>query len=531
MLIDTPPHHRFEVDPMSLAGSFPLLQSRTRKLSLIVLLLAAAFFTTALNRPPRPWPASQTPVVFWAWHDHAPSPTDVSNAVQRLATRAIFIRAGQIDWQNGKLQRIRAVTGTLPQGIDVHLVYNGTRQLLADLDRIDESQLANTINSAYEADVLRSAKDQVRVVGLQIDLDVPTRLLGKYEKTLKVLRAQLKPGAQLSITGLPTWMQSRELRSTLAQVDFWTPQLYGLELPERLDQSIPISSPATISSFVDQARELDEPYYAGLAAYSWTLLYSSSGYPISLRGDMDPALIAADANLELIEQRQFAGAPGEWRYVYRVKADGVTDQLAMRAGDVLVVDVPSSESLRVAARAVRERAGAKLKGICVFRLPATDDLATLTLEQVAPALSDVDSRAQVEVEILSDVKSLSRPPASSPAYTIVLRNVGTESSTIGRVKIDLQMSPGTIENWATGSATVEFLCGTLEARDTNALGPCSQRRANVLRIKPRILAAGQSIRLQLTLNSEPQKIPVRVEMETDTGRSYLDWRVVQIESR
>ena len=51
------------------------------------------------------------------------------------------------------------------------------------------------------------------------------------------------------------------------------------------------------------ARELDKPFYAGLAAYSYALLYNSSGSLISLRG-VDPAL-AADANLELTSSVRF----------------------------------------------------------------------------------------------------------------------------------------------------------------------------------------------------------------------------------
>src|SRR5205085_10990414 len=176
----------------------------------------------------------------------------------------------------------------------------------------------------FRTDTARAVSDHARVVGLQIDIDMPTRLLGRYQKTLRALRAGLKPGTQLSFTGLPTWMSSSELPATLAEVDFWVPQLYGAEIPERLDQSIPISSLQTVSAFVSQARSFDRPFLAGLAAYSWTLLYNSSGSLISLRGDMDPRVIAADQNLELIEQRPFAppampGAPtaSEWREVFR----------------------------------------------------------------------------------------------------------------------------------------------------------------------------------------------------------------------
>src|SRR5262249_33371092 len=192
---------------------------------------------------------------------------------------------------------------------------------------------------------------------------------GRYERILRELRPKLPPEMKLSITGLPTWMQSPQLPSTLTQVDFWTPQFYGAEIPERVDQLIPISTPDDVERFVNHARALDKPFYAGLAAYSWALLYNNSGTLISVRGNMDQSVIAQDPNLELIDQRRFDSTQ-EWRYVYRARADGVTNGIAMHAGDVLVLDVPSAESLRQSARIVRQWAGEKLLGICVFRLPA-----------------------------------------------------------------------------------------------------------------------------------------------------------------
>jgi hypothetical protein len=490
-------------------------------------LVAAALAIASYPRKPRVWPVAEVPIAFWAWHNQTPSEADVREAIERTKARTIFLRAGQIDLQEGKLRRIRPVTGALPKEVDLHLVYNATRKFLAQLEQTNESSLAEAIGAAFRTDVERAASEHARVVGLQIDIDMPTRLLGRYEKTLRLLRAQLKPGTQLSITGLPTWMQSTELRTTLAQVDFWIPQLYGAEIPERSDQAIPISSLQTVSNCVSQARALDKPFYAGLAAYSWTLLYNSNGSLISLRGDMDPRAIASDQNLELIEQRPFepqtvtgSAIASEWRNVYRARTDGVVNDLAMHAGDLLVVDVPSAESLRVSARIVRDLAGEKLLGICVFRLPTVDDAATLTVEQVASALADLDSVARVEVRILPDAK----------AWILEVKNAGTASAISGTLKIELETSPGTIADFTPhGLDSVESLC---TPTNLSGLEPCSFRRADVIRFKPRTLLAGQTVTARLTMSlSDSRVIPVLVEMQTDTGQTYQNRIEVISESR
>jgi len=355
----------------------------------VVLMAAAVLIWKVLHRP-RPWPIDQVPIAFWAWRTRAPEEKDVRQAVMRNQARALFLHAGQIDYQDGALTNIPAVVGPLPDKIDLHLVYNATRDLRANLECIDENDLADQIRDAFQRDYQRGSAEHAHIVGIQLDIDVPTRLLGRYERVLKALRMGLPPGLKLSITGLPTWMRSSQLRSTLTQVDFWTPQFYGATLPGRVDQLIPISNPDDVERFINSARALGKPFYAGLAAYSWVLHYDQAGRLIKVRGNMDPEVIRLDPNLELIDRRQF-DSTSEWRYAYRARADGVTEGLAMRAGEVLVLDVPTAESLRQSARTVRQWAGESLLGICVFRLPATDDPATLTSAEVAAALADQDS--------------------------------------------------------------------------------------------------------------------------------------------
>lgn len=504
--------------------------------------MAVAFGISSFARKPRAWPVTEVPIVFWAWRNQTPTDADVREAINKVHARSIFLRAGQIDYQEGKLRRIRPVTGPLPKGIALHLVYNATRTLLAQLESVDENALAETISSAYQADTERATQEHASVVGVQIDIDVPTRLLGRYRKTLSALRDRLKPGVQLSITGLPTWMDSSELTATLAQVDFWIPQLYGAEIPERSDQLIPISAPETVSRFVSRAREFNKPFYAGLAAYSWSLLYSQTGSLISLRGDMDPAIIASDPNLELIDQRPFAvsainsvtrGAAknSEWRYMYRARADGVTDDLVMHPGDVLVVDVPSAESLRLSAQVVRNLAGKKLLGICVFRLPTAEDPATLTVGQIASALADLDSVTDVEVRLRPEPQAPPGQQTTQRKWILEVRNAGTASAIVGGLKIDLRINPGTVDSVTPqGSGSIEFLCAAAGGGNLIDLEPCSQRRAQVIRFKPRTLIPGQTVRARLGMNLDsPRVVPVLIEMQTDAGETHSELLEVRAE--
>ena len=480
---------------------------------------------------PRVWAVDEVPVAFWAWRTQSPGESDIRAATEKANAQVVFLRAGQIDYQDGKLRRIRPLAGSLPRGIKLHLVYNTTRAVLEQLESIDPQTLATEFARDYREDAERARRDGADIRGLQLDIDFPTRLLSRYEQTLNTLRKEIQPGAELSITGLPTWMESPVLNDVLKNVDFWVPQFYGAEIPTHSSQIIPISSPKSISYFVNKAREIDKPFYAGLAAYSVVLLYSASGSLISLRGDMNPTVIASDPNLELTNQRSFESA--ERRYAFRAKEDGVTDGLNMRAGDVLVIDLPAAETLRIAARITRELAGKKLLGICVFRLPARDDPATLTVEQVTAALNDRNSEASIEVRIKAEsrVDNTQFGSGSINKHKLILEctNSGTTSPIVGSLILDLSVPAGSFEAMTPQpGVSIQPMCVT---GHTTGPQPCSERRATLLRLTAQFLSPGQTLTTSLVLNRAVSGTTnASITMQTDTDQTYSVQREVSIEA-
>lgn len=163
-----------------------------RFLSLATIAVTVSLAGSIFSLTSSEWKVEGVPIAFWAWRNEAPRQRDVTAAVDKARARTLFLRAGQIDWQDGEIKRIRPVNGPLPAG-----------------------------------------------------------------KLLAATRKSLEPGIQLSITGLPAWMEASELKTTLKEVNFWIPQLYGSELPGRFDQMVPISSTDDITHFVKQARALE----------------------------------------------------------------------------------------------------------------------------------------------------------------------------------------------------------------------------------------------------------------------------------
>jgi uncharacterized protein DUF3142 len=517
-----------------------LSASRRHKKSLVLLsglILPAALLALRYERVPRAWAVNEVPITFWAWQLESPSEADVQEAISEAGARALFLRAGQLDCERNELRRIRALRGKFSHNIKLHLVYNATRSLLTRFERIDTDELATVILRAFEEDKSRADKDKAQVVGLQLDFDMPTRLLGRYTHLLNALRRNLPRAVELSITGLPTWMDSRALDETLAEVGFWIPQFYGASIPDSLDAPSPIASVQSVAREVERARGLGRPFYAGLAAYGYAILYGRDGRLTGLRGDLDPNLVVRNPNLILIERRPFeiqkdadqGLLSGEWRYLYRARSDFVIDGLTVRAGEHLLLDAPTSQSMRDTARIVRNRAGDLLLGLCIFRLPCRDDRTTLTIKEVSGALSDTDSRFSTNLH--ADIES-SRENSGQHRLTLRIANAGSSRSLmgVGAINLDLPLPRGSLRAVSLrGFDTFEPLCA-----DSNAqtLQPCSLRRANLLRLSSTTWVPGEVAYAAIEIAEEPpETLAVTISAETDDGRTMNDRQTVTLVRR
>lgn len=363
---------------------------RGRGVTVVVLLTlvvaCAGWSLFASNVPVKA--ASDTPVAFWSWRSEFPEQYVVDRAVSATGARTLFVRAGTLESGHSGIIRIRETSGACPTGIDIHFVYNATPALLDDFESTEVAEMADVIVDAYELDAARAIESGGSVCGLQLDLDVPTRLLSRYEELLRAVDSRLPEGSQLSVTGLPTWMTSKDLKAMLEPVDFWIPQFYGGAVPRDVRDATPIAEADQVRAGVRRARRLGKPFFAGLAAYGYTLQFNADGSLRAIHGSVDPARVVACADLDSVGESGPAGDAANRRLTYRVHTESVLQGIVIAPGDWFVVEVPSAELLRASATAAREEGGDALIGICVFRLPENGDRSVLGIEAIGNALAD-----------------------------------------------------------------------------------------------------------------------------------------------
>ena len=486
------------------------------------------------GRPPREWQAGEVPVAFWSWQSNAPSKASLERAIDQAGARVLFMRAGQIDYDSGTVRRIRPVTGALPKGIELYLVYNATSDLLTHFENIDPEVLASAICITYAADLTRTSAEGAHSSGVQLDLDVPTRLLPRYKQVLSVMRRRLPGGTTLSITGLPTWMTSPALAGTLDEVDFWIPQCYGGVIPARLDHAEPISSQGEVVSAIERARRLGKPFYAGLAAYGYAIHFDRAGRRVEVSGSLDPEIVANEPSLGRVECSRFdSDLLGDWRYVYLARETCKAGELLIRKGERLMLDLPTSEALREAASSVRKRGGERLLGICVFRLPTAGDATTLTVEEIAAALSNQAPAAAIEIRASTrrEEGNPDRPIVEIKwANTGAIRGLAVEDAV--RVIVNLEGAPlRSLASNGFASSELLFVPSGASGDDPRQTPvACGVARANVVRLSKRAWSPGMSASVILKLEAPPpDTIPVTVTVRLDQTHTLKETRLVTIE--
>lgn len=132
----------------------------------------------------------------------------------------------------------------------------------------------------------------VNLRGLELDHDCGLSQLPAYRQLLSDLRPALPATLTLSLTALPSWLESPELPALLASVDHSVLQLHSVDHPEQ-----GLFDRQRARSWVERWSAVSpRPYYLALPAYGQALIASGDGPPLV---ESEVALAAAGPRREL----------------------------------------------------------------------------------------------------------------------------------------------------------------------------------------------------------------------------------------
>jgi hypothetical protein len=156
--------------------------------------------------------------------------------------------------------------------------------------RLDESRMPALVDQI----VSRVEASGANLAGVEIDYDCPTSKLPAYARFLGELRSRLAHRIALSITALPTWMNSAELEGLTRHLDEIVLQVHAVDDPRR-----GLFNPDQAERWVkDFGRRIRRPFRVAIPAYDVRVTWRADGRLASVEGEVP--LLSGGANGEVL---------------------------------------------------------------------------------------------------------------------------------------------------------------------------------------------------------------------------------------
>ena len=460
------------------------------------------------------WRRAQKPLPpltksLWYWHRPFHLKPEERIQLEKAGVSELFVHAGLLY----KSEEDGALGVTLKQswqshasGLKIHLVFNASADVLAHLEKIPEETLASVIAEAAKAQKQAAQTAGVEVVGLQCDLDFPTRLLPRYASLLKILHAKL-PGWQLSATLLSSWYASRNLDTVLDAVDFSVPQFYESQTPRGYADFTPIFSPKVLERGLRAAGRRGKPFRAGLPAYGHALVFDGPGRLRGMYRDGGADTLASDPAFHCL-RADTDPATGNRRLEFTAAHASAVDFR-------ILFDLPTMLSVQKALGQVTENRPANCTGVVLFRLPEPGETSTLPLLTLTALLKNktpaLRPRVRLRTKPAAAWSAIEGGGETGTDVFVDLINDGDAGSALGPDSVTLELElphSGIVEVAPGGFAKVQLFAESPE----HTVSPL---RANGVQWSAANLAPGQ----MLTAG------PLRLK-DTETRRLKVSWRVV-----
>lgn len=233
---------------------------------------------------------------------------------------------------------------------------------------MDESALFAKISATLEA----WRQSGVALAGIEIDHDCATARLPAYALWLKRVRGLLKNHERLSITALPTWLQSSAVEAVMEQVDEAVLQVHAVQ-----DPRVGLFDPLLAQSWLEQfSKRMHKPWQVALPAYGSRVAWGRDGQVVSIESERATLVNGIDSH-ELMADPQV---------------------------------------LEDFARRLSHNPPAGLAGIVWFRLPTAQDARAWSPETWRAVLT----QAPLSVQISAQLRNTSDPQL----FDLVLSNTG-----------------------------------------------------------------------------------------------------------
>jgi len=327
-----------------------------------------------------------------------------SNTLKESGVKLLFVRAGTVSTSGEAIELILPQSWQksekLPSG---HLVYALDSGIVRHFEDLSNTAIAGCIVASFNRQKREAEKAGLKVLGVQVDFDCSTRLLPKYADLLSRIRRDLSDKTQLSITSLPTWFTSRDLRDVVRNVDFYCPQFYETQIGKYIADAYPVSDIRMLKKGLESARRLGKPFYAGIPAYGHAFMFNDKGQLLGTYRGMSATEAAQHPSFRLAKSwpADVSGKPAseikDWTGEEFVDFEAIRPGVGGRGlGYHLLYTIPTARMLALNLDAVREKRPGNCLGAVVFRSPEQDEIMTLPATAIKLAINKAEASIRVK---------------------------------------------------------------------------------------------------------------------------------------
>jgi hypothetical protein len=377
---------------------------------------------------------------MWYWHSPFCLSREDADDLRTLGVGRLFVRAGTISATGDGVKLILPqIWQTSPNAPPLDMVFSLDTGVIQHFENIPNQSIERCIVAAFLQQKRSAERAGLSVCGLQLDFDCATRLLPKYNSLLQLVRRELPARNSLSITSLPTWFTSPDLRDLVRQVDFYCPQFYETRIGHTLAGAMPVSDLRALRNGLEAARRLGTPFYAGIPAYGHAFMFDDQGQLLGMYRGMSVVEAIRHPSFRLARSWSVdasanpAPTPEQW------VGEEFVDFVAISPGNEgkglgyhLLYSLPTAKMLSLNLNIVRERRPQNCLGVCIFRSSAPGESMALPMPTLLAALQGRESQPDVHVKIKTErspwgvIESHGR--YASTALTVSLTDAGDAAS-------------------------------------------------------------------------------------------------------
>lgn len=281
---------------------------RRRGILLLLVAVGAGFVLVAVFR--RPVERTSGPLIHEAYVWQRAWTASVQDGVAQAGKAAggapgatalsgLIVLGAEVGWERGRARVVHVAieyealrASSQPVGLALRVgPYAGPFDAGADVTELVVGLAGDLVKEAKAAGV--------NVKELQIDFDCAESKLDGYRLWVQAARRKVAP-VPVTITVLPSWLNSGHLRDLVRAADGFVLQVHSLERPEGMASPLTLCDPSAARSAVEKAARLGVPFRVAMPTYGYLVAFDASGKFVGVSAEGPAPAWPADVQIRTV---------------------------------------------------------------------------------------------------------------------------------------------------------------------------------------------------------------------------------------